>query len=408
MLLIKFGSDALAGRYALALAIATPFFLFLGLQLRVLIITDAKREFQFGHYVRLRFLTSVIAISAIFALLLFTKHPTYTKLIIGLVALAKFAEAMSEIVYGLLLQKEKLAWMAISQILRGLFAVIIIGSVIFLSAELWLAISLMALSWWIVTIGLDFGTTAKRFENCVLPTPSSNTHNPDITPRSKVTSLWDLQVFWQIVQRGLPLGLALLFVSLNVQIPRYVIDAYLEESALGIFSALVAPVALGGLAINSILMTVASRLAQYYAKAQKTAFLFLISRLLLFSIIIGVLGLFIIYFIGKSILVILFRPDYADHWQLFIYLSVSGILGYINSIFGYAINACQYYKQQTIIHLAGVISSLLISFLLIPHYQLMGAALSLICTALVQMLFNAYFLLHAMRKGFGNPLPIST
>src|SRR5579864_9762127 len=68
VVLAKLCSPDMVGQFALALAITAPVFVFAGLNLRTVQVTDARRDFQFGDYLGLRLLSIAAALAVVFAI----------------------------------------------------------------------------------------------------------------------------------------------------------------------------------------------------------------------------------------------------------------------------------------------------------------------------------------------------
>src|SRR5690606_20475603 len=62
VVLAKLGSPSVVGQFAYALAIVSPAILFGNLQLRAILATDIETEYEFGDYVALRLLTSMLVV----------------------------------------------------------------------------------------------------------------------------------------------------------------------------------------------------------------------------------------------------------------------------------------------------------------------------------------------------------
>ena len=62
ILLARLATPQIVGQYALALAVSAPVFMALNLQLRGVQATDAAQDFRFGDYLRLRLITTVLAL----------------------------------------------------------------------------------------------------------------------------------------------------------------------------------------------------------------------------------------------------------------------------------------------------------------------------------------------------------
>ena len=65
IVLTKLTSAEEVGRFALALAISTPITVFIGLNLRPILVTDVKNRNSFGEFVTLRLVTVMAALAVI-------------------------------------------------------------------------------------------------------------------------------------------------------------------------------------------------------------------------------------------------------------------------------------------------------------------------------------------------------
>src|SRR5512147_1698759 len=89
VVLAKLVPPGLVGQFGLALAITTPVVVFANLNLRAMQATDARGEFAFGEYARVRALMLALACAAVGAILTVGRTRPETVLVVALVALAK-------------------------------------------------------------------------------------------------------------------------------------------------------------------------------------------------------------------------------------------------------------------------------------------------------------------------------
>src|SRR5581483_9662297 len=109
-------------------------FLFAGLQTRGLQATDARREFAFGDYLGLRLLTTALAllgIAVIGAVALARGYAPGTAAVIFLLAIAKAADSVSDVCYGLLQQHERMDWIALSLVIRGVLSLAVLAVLVY-------------------------------------------------------------------------------------------------------------------------------------------------------------------------------------------------------------------------------------------------------------------------------------
>ncbi len=119
VVLAKLGNPVMVGQFALGLAVTAPVIMFASLQLRPVQATDARREYEFGHYLGLRLVTTLLALLVIASISLTAGYRRETAMVVLAVGLAKAFESVSDVFYGLLQQAERMDRIAISMMLKG-------------------------------------------------------------------------------------------------------------------------------------------------------------------------------------------------------------------------------------------------------------------------------------------------
>jgi O-antigen/teichoic acid export membrane protein len=190
----------------------------------------------------------------------------------------------------------------------------------------------------------------------------------------------------------------MMLISLNLNIPRYFIQTYLGEKSLGVFSALSYLMVVGNIVISALAESSSTRLSRYYATAEKRKFTVLLLQLVLIFGVMGLGGVLLALIGGKQILTLIYRPEYAQQQELFLYLMIAGAIGYVSSALGYAITAARYFRVQIPTSIVITVTSALGCLWLIPQMGMKGAALSLIITAAIQFLLNLLVITHALRQ----------
>ena len=220
VLLARLGTPATVGQFSLGLAITAPIMLFASLQLRAVEATDAQRLFGFSHYAGLRLLTTVAAISVILAISTVAYRGDIA-LVIAAFALSKGIESLSDVIYGLWQQQERMELIAKSLILRGLLALVLSGICFASFGTVWAAVCGIAAAWGVVFAVYDMPHAI----------PVAATTDESIVPSFSIASMKNL------FRVSLPLGIVAMLVSLNINVPRYVIYHVEGVRELGIFSA---------------------------------------------------------------------------------------------------------------------------------------------------------------------------
>jgi O-antigen/teichoic acid export membrane protein len=204
------------------------------------------------------------------------------------------------------------------------------------------------------------------------------------------------------------MGLVMMLISLNSNIPRYVVEHYLGEQELGIFAAIAYLIMVGGTIISALGQAASPRLAKYYAQANAKAFWALLSKLLGIGAVIGGLSVLVALIAGREILTVLYQPEYAQHTDLLVWLMVAGGLSYIASFLGYGMTAAQHFQIQLPLFISVTTVSALTCLWLIPNIGLNGAAIALILAAVVQAGASLGVILYAIRRISKYTNPVST
>src|SRR5699024_8183153 len=229
--LTRLGSVEMVGYYSLGLAITSPIILFTNLQLRVLQATAKEDEYQFQDLVATRNVTNVIFFTLLIIYLSIGNYDKYIFFIVLITGLIKVTESFSELTYGLFHQQERLELIAKSTILRG--CSILFTVVILLILKLDLVYILFSIVLVNVMIFIFYDNKNLHLFN------------------RKYVAHYSKNIY-KIIITALPLGLSLLLVSLNNNLPKIFVEKILNTEQLGFFASITYLVYIGSTLINSI------------------------------------------------------------------------------------------------------------------------------------------------------------
>jgi len=190
----------------------------------------------------------------------------------------------------------------------------------------------------------------------------------------------------ELLWLGLPLGIITVLVSLSSSIPRYFIEHALGERALGIFSAIAFMFAAGFMAIVSLGQSAFTRLAGAYAAGNLAEFRSLLGKLLAVGATFGMCGIIVARVAGREILTILFRPEYAEHTDLFVTIMVAAAIQYLAVPMGSAATAARFFEPQIPLLAITVVTAGIASYWLIPTYGLLGAGFAIVLNSIVLLI----------------------
>jgi O-antigen/teichoic acid export membrane protein len=304
-------------------------------------------------------------------------------LVVLIVAGAKVVESLSDVIYGRLQKHERLDLVAISMMLRGPGALVLFAGLIWLTGEVVWGVAGMLVAWALVLLGFDL-VAARRFDR---PPPEKE----DLPAREgRLTTVKRLALL------SLPLGVVGLLDSLNVNLPRYVIERSLGEAALGYFAAMAYLIVAGNMVVGALSASASPRLSRTYIE-DIAGFKRLIWKLVQFGTAFGV-GVFLLsLFFGREILTFLYTPEYAAHVDVFVWLMVAAAFGYVARFLVWSMTAARYLKAQAPLYAVTLLVLGGLCVLLTPAHGLLGAAWA-ICAGMLTLLVGAAAVnVHAVR-----------
>jgi O-antigen/teichoic acid export membrane protein len=384
-ILARLGTPAIVGQYVLAVAVTTPITVFFMLHLRAIQATDTKRDYQFGHYLALRLCAMALALVVVIGIALTAGHSGDTFLVITAVAVSAVCDSLSDIVYGLLQQRERLDRIGQSMMLRGLASVLLLSVTIVATGRAFYAILAVACGRLTVLAFFDLRNARQEL---------SRTGNPWQT---SVKPRWEPRRMFQLAKLALPLGLVMMLVVLSTNIPRYFVESYVDQAALGIFGAIGYLSVAGTMAVGALGDSVTPRLARDYACGRRREFGLFVLRLAGLGAALGAAGVLVAVVAGRPLLKILYGPVYAERTDVLILTMIAAGLGYVASFSGYAVTAARFFRAQLPLFAAVALVTALGCWWLVPRWGLRGAAVALALSALTQLLGSGLILLYALR-----------
>lgn len=379
IVLAKVGSPEMVGRFALGLAITAPVVLFANLGLRPYQATDTELRYAFGEYLALRLLTTAAALLAIFGIVLATGYGWETALVVLGVGVAKGFEAVSDIFYGLLQQRERMDRIAKSMIVKGILSLAVLGTVLYLTGSLLWGVVGLAMVWGSILFVYDVRSGAL--------TAGAGALRP----------LWTTRKLKGLAFTTLPLGLAVVIISLNTNIPRYLVEGYLGTHQLGIFAAIAYPVAAGATVVGALGQSASPRMARHYASGELGAFRVLLAKLVGFGAVLGLVGLLVAVVAGRELLALFYTPEYAGYADVFVWLMGAAGITYMASFVGFGMIAARRLRAQVPLFVGVIGVTVAASVILIPALGLVGAAIGIVLGVAFQFV-GVSVLLHALTK----------
>ena len=349
------------GQYALALAIVTPIFAVGNLQLRPLYILDVNSEqkYTYTHFYYLRLICSFIALACCLVLGLFFNVSILVLLLVGLL---KFFESYSDIIYAYYNAHDQTKLISKSLFLNGTLSVLAVAVGLYLF-DFYTALILFLIVYLVVWLFID---------NLYI---------------QKTQEIKKMSLDLGIMKSAIPMGISLGIVTLQSNIPRLFLDQYASIEAVGIFTVLSYFIIVGSIFINSICQYLSPRLTHAW-NHNRAYFKKLLSMALLVAGGLGLIAIFLSYFMGEFVLNLVYGAEYVAYTDAFVLTMVAGFILYLATVLGYTLTAIGFIKQQVYLFSIVLIFSVLVSYLCIPEYGIVGGIYTLMVSYLVQCVLS--------------------
>ena len=373
-LIAKLGNNEMLGQYALALAIVTPVTQFSHLNLRAVLATDIGERHPFGDYLAVRLGTTVLGLVAVSALALVSPLTWLVRTAVLALGVALSVDNLSDVYYGLLQRRERMDQIAWSMMARGLLSVAALGVTLWLTHSLLASVAALVVARMVVLLVYD------------RPTAS--------TGEKLRTS--GLRAQLAVFSTSLPLGIVLTLIALTSTLPRYAIEQRLGTAALGSFAAVASFMTVGGTIVNALGQAAIPRLAGYFTAGDMRRFRRLAWQLSGLACLVGVTGVATALVLGPLVLGLVYRPAYAAHADLLIWVMGAGLFSYVSSVLGYVITSARKFTVQVPLLAVAAGSSAIASWTLVRWLGLNGGAATLAVVALVQIGGQLLILRHVL------------
>lgn len=412
IVLARLGTPRGVGMFALSLALSAPVLSFANLHLRTFQATDAEGEFAFADYLGLRLATSGLALVVIGILAAAQSHDRDTALVVLVVGVAKIIESVSDVVYGLLQQRERLSSVARSMVAKGLLSLAAVWGVMVTTHSVVAVAGALAVSWGLLLVFYDL-PLASRVLMLTESGPKSDKSEPSLRWLRYPAPRWRYSRIRTLTKAALPLGAANLMETLRQNAPRYVVSGALGVAALGVFAVPSYFVTIGARVIMSIGQATSARLSRLAAARDTERFRRFVLRLALVAVCVGVPGVLVSLIAGRAVLSTLYGAPYASQVNVFIWIMAAGCFEYFAKMLQFVLIALRYGLLQLGLDALALVTVTLVAIVAVPRIGALGAALAMFAACAAQAIGGATGSALAWRRMrsstnglVGLPLPI--
>ncbi len=374
-LFAKLGSSEMLGQYALALAITSPVVMLSHLNLRAVLATDSGARYPFRDYLAVRLAVSAAGLAAIAAMALAAAGSRAFAGTVLAVGAAQTAETVSDLYYGALQRRERMDRIAWSMMARAVISVAALGVALWSTRQILPAAIALALGRLAVLLAYD------------RPAGQAGELRDSAGRRAQLA----------ILRTALPLGVVLMLVSLNTNLPRYAIERHLGTRELGAFAAVASFLTAGNTVVNALGQAATARMAVYFAERDWLRLRRLVAQLLAIAVALGAAGVAGAALLGRTVLRLVYRPEYESHSGLLIGVMLAAIVTYLASMLGYVITSARAFDAQLPLFALVAAACAAAAWLLVPRFGLYGAPMALAIAAAVQIAGELLILGRAVR-----------
>ncbi|RKG92496.1 lipopolysaccharide biosynthesis protein [Corallococcus terminator] len=383
----RLGTMEELGDFALALAITAPVLLMARMQMRTLQSTDARGAFGFEHYLGLMVLNVLAGVAVCCAIAWVVAPSPRAMAVTAMVALAKGFEALSEVFYGALQKRERLALIARSTIAKSALSVVGVALTLWLTRSPVAAAAALGLSWAIVLFCFDAQAFRREFPDAHPWRPLWRT--PWREQGGKVKALFLLCYV---------LGITSLLGALRPNIPRYLLEAHSGQAELGMYAALAYFTALGGRVVHSLGQAVSPRLGRYHAAGEQRRYGRMLAGFAGIAALIGLCAIAGSALFGRWALTLFYGAAYAQNLELFVWLMGAAALEYVCVSLQIGLTAARELRAQVVLLVASVCVVALGSAYWVPLVGPVGAAWALGLGWITELSGSVWLAVRAWRR----------
>ena len=305
MALARFRGAEAVGEFGLALALTTPFFMFVNMGGKSSQASDVTQRYSFAEYAGLVLVAAVLAaIASIICGLLFAETKN-ALLIIIVVASTKVAESVSNLSYGAYQQAGRVDKVAFSLLFRGTATVALFVVFLWLGFSTAFAFLAQLIVWSVLAIVRDY-PMASHMADGKFVWPSTDWRRVLILARETA-----------------PLGASYLVNSLQVSLPRLFVEHHVGLAAVGLLTVAVYFQRSGQMLFTAMSQVIVNRFARLRQRNAHDAIWRTLKALLLFVAVCSAGGILLAVFAGEWLLLHIFGPEFGAAKGLLVLVAIA-------------------------------------------------------------------------------------
>jgi len=358
-----------AGIFSFCFSFAMLFFMIGLYGGRIYQVSDVSGEFESKTYIYLKFISSAAMLIAAVVFILANDYDRDRVILLLSIVIYKILDAIADPLYGVMQRQGRLYYAGISMTLKA-----VIGFVAFLAVNL-ATHNLIVASYCLIAANLIFIAVydiprVRRLEKIGL-LPFGN-----LKP---TLSLLKASVF---------IFAFALFANLLVNIPRYFVDIYHNDEALGWFGIVIMLATMLNLFVTFVIQPKIVSLSERFADGEYASFNRTVGKIILISLAFGAIAIAVTWLIGVPVLSFIYTKDLAPFRVALTLVVVAGTINTVTMIYSNILSVMRRFKIQMVNFLIGTASVVAASAVFIATRSVDGAVMAfLIANAIQAVLF---------------------
>ena len=369
-----------AGVFTFAFSTACILFIFGTYAGRIFQVTDTT-EINDKEFVTSRIITCSLSIIICLLFVLINKYNVSKSLIIILLCIFKMIESFSDVLYGILQKNERLDIVGKSYSIKSVLSVASFLILDLLTKDVLLSIISMIIISTIVSIVLDFRLSIKLIDK-----------------KSKINKKDVMKIFSK--------GFAVFIISFMpiavVNVPKYIIDYYLNDELQAIFGIIIMPATVLTLFSQFIIHPALNNVTNLNKNKDYASLKKMILKMILLVIGFGILCILAAYLLGIPVLEIIYGVNLKTYRIDLAIVLLAGTICTMAGIISPFLIAMRYNVSQVIMGFITIIFEVLLSIIMVKKYLIDGVIYAYLISMIVYFVLYftfIYILLNKKIKG---------
>jgi len=377
ILIVRLSGYTDAGNYSLAMTFTAAFAIFALFNTRQYQVSDVAGEYSDTTYIYSRYAAMGVAFLVCAAGLLFNSYTPFQWGVILVYMLFKCGEAWVDVYHGICQKNGRMDYICYSYMMRGVLMIGVFCGVVYFSGNLLYAITAMT----VCTCGVVFFYDRRAARQFI--------REGDSTSFAAVKQLMIILI---------PLVVVAVTNNLSISLPKYFLERFYDETVLGYYSSVATPSMIVQVGASTIFVPLITPLADKLAANDKKGFSDILKKVGIVFAALSLLALGVSALLGRWFLGLVFGEEILPYAYLFVPIIISTLFISINACLFPVCTVFREIKGQLAVGIAGIVSSVAASIILIKPYGMNGVVMALLITLAIQIIIEIVCVYRRMRE----------